>query len=96
MAAGLPPYAGELIEYNWATSKNYYRRRPMKDKRGRAKFIETVKSSFGAVTTEVARKNARRQRGYIKAYAILDGHMDGNNFAGMLRYCNDPYFNSIL
>lgn len=30
--------AGEAIEYDWASSKNEYRRYPMKDKRGRAKF----------------------------------------------------------
>ena len=44
--------------------------------------MESVEKSFGAVTVEIARKNACRQLGYIEAYAILDGHMDANNIPG--------------
>ncbi len=76
--------AGEAIEYYWVRvlSKNEHRRYPTKKKRGRANFIESMAKSFGAMTIEIARKNTRHQKGYIKAYAILDGNMDANNIPG--------------
>jgi len=45
-----PEVAGEGIEYGWGTSKGWFRRQPLSQKRGKNSFIVLVKSS---VTREV-------------------------------------------
>jgi len=65
-----PEVAGEGIEYGWGTSKVWFRRQPLSQKRGKDSFIVLVKSS---VTREVLgiktmRKCAAKARRYILAY----------------------------
>jgi hypothetical protein len=38
--------AGKGIEYAWGCAKNHYRRQPLKDKKGKEKFRQTVRKCF--------------------------------------------------
>jgi hypothetical protein len=62
--------AGEGIEYAWGCAKNHYRRQPLKDKRGKENFRQTVRKCFSRdiVTTERIRMFSQRARAYILAY----------------------------
>jgi len=65
--------AGEGIEYSWGCSKNYYRGRPISEKRKKENFRSTVRQclSNNILTTERVRKFSRRARQYILAYHML-------------------------
>jgi hypothetical protein len=65
--------AGEGIEYAWGCAKNFYRRQPLKDKRGTETFRETVRKCFTreVITTERVRMFSQRARAYILAYHML-------------------------
>jgi hypothetical protein len=62
--------AGEGIEYAWGCAKNHYRRQPLKDKRGKENFRQTVRKCFSRqiITTERVRLFSQRARAYILAY----------------------------
>jgi hypothetical protein len=62
--------AGEGIEYAWGCAKNHYRRQPLKDKRGKENFRQTVRKCFSRdiVTTECIRMFSQHARAYILAY----------------------------
>ena len=49
--------AGEGIEYAWGCAKNYFRRQPLKDKRGKDNFRRTVRKCFSrnVITAERVR-----------------------------------------
>jgi len=65
--------AGEGIEYSWGCAKNYYRQRPISEKRKKENFRNTVRAclSNDVLTTERVRKFSRRARQYIQAYHML-------------------------
>jgi hypothetical protein len=75
--ASTPKYhaelAGEGIEYDWALSKNWFKRLPISERKTRASFATQVKRALSSeiVTTERARGSARRARSYILAYVYL-------------------------
>jgi hypothetical protein len=62
--------AGEGIEYAWGCAKNQYRSQPLKHKRGKGNFRQTVRKCFSrqVVTTERVRLFFQRARAYILAY----------------------------
>jgi hypothetical protein len=62
--------AGEGIEYAWGCAKNYFRRQPLKDKRGKDNFRRTVRKCFSrnVITAERVRMFSQRARAYILAY----------------------------
>jgi hypothetical protein len=62
--------AGEGIEYAWGCAKNHYRRQPLKDKKGKEKFRQTVRKCFSrqVITAERVRMFSQRARAYILAY----------------------------
>jgi hypothetical protein len=65
--------AGEGIEYAWGCAKNHFRRQPLKDKRGKENFRQTVRKCFSrqVVTTERVRMFSQRARAYILAYHTI-------------------------
>ena len=67
--------AGEGIEYLWAYSKGYYRRCPMKEKKGRESFKKLVRKCTDpkeALTRDRAIKFSGRSRSYICTYYWLE------------------------
>ena len=76
--ASTPKYhaelAGEGIEYDWALSKNWFKRLPISVRRTRATFAEQVKKALSSeiVTIERVRGSARRARSYMLACIYLD------------------------
>jgi hypothetical protein len=50
-------HAGEGIKYAWACTKIHYQQQPLKDKRGKENFCQTVRKCFSreVVTTEQVR-----------------------------------------
>jgi hypothetical protein len=62
--------AGEGIEYAWGCVKNQYRRQPLKHKKGKENFRQTVRKCFSrqVITTERVRLFSQRARAYILAY----------------------------
>ena len=73
-----PELAGEGIEYSWGAAKNYYRRLPLKDKKGKENFKNSVRSAMSRehLTTDIIRKFSRRAREYIVAYKLLKCQLD--------------------
>ena len=70
-----PELAGEGIEYAWGCAKGFYRRLPIKDKRGKEKFRESVRNSLlrqTTLTTIRMRKFSKRARAYIVAYNSIE------------------------
>jgi hypothetical protein len=65
--------AGEGIEYSWGCAKNLYRRQPLKTKRGKENFRETVRRCFSReiITVERVRLFSQRARAYMLAYQVL-------------------------
>ncbi len=67
-------FAGEGIEYNWAHAKAKMRVTPLREKKGRANFIELVKKCIcpeTVLTKERVSKFAARARAYICTYYHL-------------------------
>jgi hypothetical protein len=62
--------AGDGIEYAWGCVKNQYCHQPLKHKRGKQNFCQTVRKSFSrqVFTTERVRLFLQRARAYILAY----------------------------
>jgi hypothetical protein len=75
-----PELAGEGIEYSWGAAKNYYRRLPIADKKGKENFKNSVRSAISRdhLTTDRIRKFSRRARQYIVAYKLLKMDLDGD------------------
>jgi hypothetical protein len=73
-----PELAGEGIEYSWGCAKNYYRRLPLADKKGKENFKRSVRSAISRdhLTTDRIRKFSRRAREYIVAYKLLKCKLD--------------------
>lgn len=65
--------AGEGIEYSWGKGKNKYRGLPIKDKKTKAKFEESIRKCIGrqTITTDFVRNASRRARQYMLAYKAL-------------------------
>jgi len=65
--------AGEGIEYSWGCAKNFFRQQPLKDKRKKENFRNTVRKcmSEDTLSRERVRKFSRRARQYILAYQAL-------------------------
>jgi hypothetical protein len=65
--------AGEGIEYSWGCAKNFFRQQPLKDKRKKENFRNTVRHCISekVLTFERVRKFSRRAREYILAYHTL-------------------------
>jgi hypothetical protein len=66
--------AGEGIEYDWALSKNWFKRFLLSARRTRAGFATEVKKALSSeiVTIGRVRGSERRARSYILAYIYLD------------------------
>ncbi len=83
--ASTPKYhaeiAGEGIEYDWALSKNWFKRLPLSERKTRAGFATQVKKALSSeiVTKGRARGSARRARSYILAYIYLDEQQKAGN-----------------
>ena len=62
--------AGEGIEYSWGFANNFYRRLPLKEKRKKECFRESVRSALSRerLTKHNVRKFAQRARGYTCAH----------------------------
>mmetsp|Transcript_15909 Transcript_15909/g.45748 ORF Transcript_15909/g.45748 Transcript_15909/m.45748 type:complete len:162 (+) Transcript_15909:833-1318(+) len=76
-----PELAGEGIEYSWGAAKNYYRRLPLADKKGKDNFKRSVRSAMSRehLTTDRIRKFSRRAREHIVAYKLLKmNHLDSD------------------
>jgi hypothetical protein len=70
-----PEMAGEGVEYGWACGKNVYRRLPLKDKKTKAKFRESVSKCLDpneVLTIGRQRLFSKRAREYMVAYNTLD------------------------
>jgi hypothetical protein len=65
--------AGEGIEYAWGCAKNNYRRQPLKHKKGKENFRQTVRKCFSrqVVTTQRVRLFSQRARAYILTYHMI-------------------------
>ena len=66
--------AGEGVEYMWACSKGHYRAMALKDKKGKDKFMASVKKCLSdeVLPTPRLRKFSRRARQYMIAYHAFD------------------------
>ena len=73
--------AGEGIEYNWGCAKGYYHRLPIREKRTKNKFRESVKKSISReiMTIERQRMFSCRARQYMLAYHAIDNSSGNNN-----------------
>jgi hypothetical protein len=66
--------AGEGIEYSWGCAKNYYRNLPIKDKKSKELFKESVRKCLDnsmVLNIERIRSFSRRARQYTIAYYTL-------------------------
>ena len=65
--------AGEGVEYAWGCAKNHYQWQPLKDKRGKENFRQTVRKCFSRdiITTKRVRMFSQRARAYIPAYHMI-------------------------
>ena len=65
--------AGEGVEYAWGCAKNHYRRQPLKDKRGKENFRQTVRKCFSRdiLTIEQVRMFSQCARAYILACHMI-------------------------
>ena len=59
-----------MSKYSWGFAKNFYRRLPIKQKRKKECFRDSVRSALSRerLTKQIVRKFARRARGYTCAY----------------------------
>ena len=66
--------AGEGIEYAWGCSKGAYRNLALKEKRGKAKFMSSVRYCLSdeVLSLQRIRKFARRAKQYLMAYHVID------------------------
>ena len=72
--------AGEGIEYSWGCAKNYYRNLPIKEKKSKELFKESVRKCLDNSTVlniEQIRSFSRRARQYTIAYYTL--HLQQEN-----------------
>jgi hypothetical protein len=79
-------FAGEGIEYAWAQAKAIMRRTPLRDKKGRANFINLVMRCLcpaTVLTRERVRKFAARARAYICTYYYLEQELIISNDENM-------------
>ena len=72
--------AGDGIEYDWGYSKKTYRRIPLSDKKGKAKFVHCVKESLRSVSIGLARKFSAKARRYMLTYQVFDNAGDYEDF----------------
>ena len=63
-----PVLAGEGIENHWALEKSHYCRLPMREKKGKENFLNSVRESIAKTNLSIARQFSRRTREYILAY----------------------------
>ncbi len=65
--------AGEGIEYSWGCAKNFYRQQPIREKRKKENFWNTVRTCISqqVLTLERVHKISRRASEYIQAYHTL-------------------------
>jgi hypothetical protein len=65
--------AGEGVEYIWGCAKNHYRRQPLKDKRFKENFRQTMRKCFSRdiLIIERVRMFSQRARAYILAYHMI-------------------------
>ena len=65
--------AGEGIEYSWGFLKGKYRRLPLEDKKGKSKFLESVRKCIEQTQDNIPliRSFARRARDYMLTFFIL-------------------------
>ena len=78
-------FAGEGIKYAWAQAKSVMRRTPMREKKGRANFINLVTRCIcpaTVLTKERIRKFAARARSYICTYYYLEQETDSDDLGG--------------
>ena len=68
--------AGEGVEYMWAKAKGAYRNKRLQEKKGKAKFIDSVKQCLSeeVLPIDQIRKCARRARRYVVVYNALDAN----------------------
>jgi hypothetical protein len=66
-----PELAGEGIEYDWAATKQWYRRQKLVEKRTKDKFRKLVIQSLDQVIIKQRMEFARRARQYIHAYQTV-------------------------
>ena len=79
-------FAGEGIEYAWAQAKSVMRRTPMREKKGRANFINLVTRCLcpaTVLTKERIRKFAARARSYVCTYYYLEQETDTSDDIGV-------------
>ena len=76
-----PEMAGEGVEYSWGCAKGLYRRLPLKDKKSKEKFRESVRKclSTGNIDKKQQRKFSRRAREYMLAYRAIEQQQATNN-----------------
>ena len=77
-----PEFAGEGIEYDWGCSKNFYRRLPILQKKGKETFRDSVRKSTcrnSVLTIKRRRKFSRRAREYMLAYHAFNVVQEQNN-----------------
>ena len=72
--------AGEGVEYMWACLKGHYRAMGLKDKKGKDKFMASVKKCLSdeVLPTPCLRKFSRRARQYMIAYHTFDSAPTGS------------------
>jgi hypothetical protein len=65
--------AGEGVEFDWALSKNWFKRTLLKNRKTSSQFLAMVRRAISTEVMTVARvrKCARRARAYICAYNEL-------------------------
>jgi len=71
--------AGEGIEYSWGCAKNYYRMLPIREKKSKELFKESVRKCLDqetVLTKERIRAFSRRARQYTMAYYALQLHQE--------------------
>ena len=76
-----PEIAGEGIKYCWAAAKMCYRQLRIREKRIKAKFLNSVKISTDrnkVLTLAMQRKFSRRARQYMLAYRAIDIQSQNN------------------
>jgi hypothetical protein len=69
-----PELAGEGIEYCWACSKGFYRRLPLKSKKGKVNFKKSVRQALSQENLKIGtvRLLSAKARSYMLAYLSID------------------------
>ena len=72
--------AGEGIEYSWGLAKNQYRKILLENKRGKEKFIQSVRECISRTLINRTRvqKFSKRARRYMQGYHVLKEMQQGN------------------